>query len=417
MRPSLPPPRRARPLRAVGSCAAALMLTTVGGCGFITAETGPNTLTVADYYVDEPGNTALNSLLDTCGARAGVEIQRETMPRAQIVPKLLRDAAARSLPDLVVTDNPDLASLASTGALLPLDDRIDTSAFYESVLAAGSYQDTLYGIAPGINGLALFYDRELFAEAGLEPPTTWDELRETARRLTDGTRYGLALSAVSTEEGTWQFEPFLWGNGGELTDLDAPESVEALTYWNSLFQDGSVSTSALNWSQSDVTEQFIGGHAAMMVNGSWNLSHLATVDGPDYGIVPLPVPEAGGRPASPMGGEVWAVPDHGGGPKQEAALAVLECVLDDDNMYEWAAQRTDVATKPAVAERLVRQIPELAPFVASAPSARARTDVLGTRYPAVSAALNAAMQHVVTGGRTPEEALAAAQREAETADE
>ncbi|TDC72689.1 sugar ABC transporter substrate-binding protein [Streptomyces hainanensis] len=395
--------------RRIALAAATTVLVTVPGCGLITAETGPNTLTVADYYTAEPGNTALTEILRSCGEETGVTVVREVMPRSQLVPKLLRDGAADTLPDLVLSDNPDLAKLASTGALLPLDGRVDTDGFYDSVLAAGSYQGDLYGVAPGVNGLALFYDRRVLADAGLQPPTTWDELRETAAALTGDDRYGLALSAIGTEEGTWQFEPFLWGAGAELTDLDSPEAETALTFWASLFADGSVSSSALNWQQSDVAEQFVGGHAAMMINGSWQLASLDAQQDVDWGVVPLPVPEAGDQPATPLGGEVWAVPE---GERQERAVALLDCVLAPDNMLQWARLRADVPAHPDVAARLVEERPDLAPFVASAPSAEARTAELGTGYPAVSQAISTALQRVATGQLDPAEALARAQREA-----
>ncbi|MBL1068176.1 sugar ABC transporter substrate-binding protein [Streptomyces sp. 7-21] len=411
-----PHPRPARrPGRAVTAAATALTLAAaLGGCSLITARTGPHTLTVADYYTAEPGNTALTEILDECGARIGVDVVREVMPRSQLVPKLLRDGAAGTLPDLVLSDNPDLPKLASTGALLPLDDEVDTEGFYDSVLDTGRYDGELYGVAPGVNGLALFYDREVFAEAGLEPPTTWEELRRTAAALTEGHRYGLALSAIGTEEGTWQFEPFLWGAGAELTDLDSPEAVTALSFWGSLFDDGSVSASALNWSQSDVAEQFAGGHAAMMINGSWQLAALDAYEDLDYGVVPLPTLREGGEPATPMGGEAWAVPR---GDKQDKAVQLLNCVLEPDNMYTWSRLRADVPSHPDVAERLLADQPDLAPFVESAPTARSRTVELGTAYPAVAQALSTAMHQVATGGASPAEALAAAQREAESGDE
>ncbi len=408
----MPEARPPRPPAAAGTALA--LAATLGGCGLITAETGPNTLTVADYYTAEPGNTALTEIVDVCGERLGVEVEREVMPRSQLVPKLLRDGAADTLPDLVLSDNPDLAKLASTGALLPLDGAVDTEGFYDSVLDTGRYRGELYGVAPGVNGLALFYDRRAFEEAGLRPPTTWEELRDAADRLTSGHRYGLALSAIGTEEGVWQFEPFLWGAGGELTDLDSPAAIEALTFWGALFEDGSVSASALNWAQSDVAEQFIGGHAAMMINGSWQLAALDAHEDLDYGVVPLPTRAAGDEPATPMGGETWAVPR---GERQDTAVELLNCVLEPGNMLAWAQLRADVPSHPDVAAELLAREPDLEPFVAGAPTARSRTVELGTRYPTVSQEISTALHEVATGGREPAEALAEAQRRADSADD
>ncbi len=399
--------------RAATAACAAFALTALSGCSLITADTPQNTLTVTDYYTAEPGNTALTEILHSCGRQTGVTVVREVMPRSQLVPKLLRDGAAKSLPDLVLSDNPDLPKLASTGALLPLEGRVRTDGFYESVLEAGTYKNKLYGVAPGVNGLALFYDKAVFEKAGLEPPSTWKELRESAAELTEGHRYGLALSAVATEEGSWQYEPFFWGAGADLGKLDSAPSVSALTYWTSLFQDGSISKSALNWQQSDVAEQFIGHHAAMMINGSWQLAALSAEKDLDYGVVPLPTQKSGGSSVTPLGGETWAVPK---GDKQDKAVKVLNCVLSQDHMIQWARLRADVPADPAVAGQLVKEQPDLAPFVASAPTARSRTAELGTAYPVVSKALYTALQQAAIGQLSPGKALAAAQRQAQSAD-
>ena len=197
-----------------------------------------------------------------------MKIEREQVPRTQLVPKLLQDAAARSLPDLVLADNPDLQQLASTGGLVSLSaNGLSTTGLYPSIVAAGSYQGQTYGIAPGVNDLALYYNKDLFTKAGLTAPTTWAELTADAKALTSGARKGIAFSAAATEEGSFQFEPFFWSAGANLSNLDSSQAVQALTLWKTLVSDGYASKSVVNWSQSDVEAQFQAGNAAMMVNG------------------------------------------------------------------------------------------------------------------------------------------------------
>ena len=82
-----------------------------------------------------------------------------------------------------------------------------------------------------MNTIALFYNKKVLAEAGVTPPKTWDELQSAAAKLTKGDQYGFAVDANATYEGTWQFLPFMWSNGGDEKDIATPETAEALQLW------------------------------------------------------------------------------------------------------------------------------------------------------------------------------------------
>jgi multiple sugar transport system substrate-binding protein len=156
------------------AAAGALVL---AACG--TGSGGPggssDTLTEIDYYDAAPQNTQLPAILDECGNQVGVKVKHQQVPRAQFLPKLLQQASARSLPDLALVDNPDLQQLAATGGLVSLSKAgLSTTGLYPSIVQAGQYQGQTYGIAPGVNGLALYYNTDVFTRAGLQPPKTWD---------------------------------------------------------------------------------------------------------------------------------------------------------------------------------------------------------------------------------------------------
>src|SRR5258708_16249437 len=103
----------------------------------------------------------------------------------------------------------------------------------------------------------------MLTKANLKPPTTWAEVKDVAGKLTGNGVYGIAFSAVATEEGSWQFEPWFWGAGGDLKKLDSPEGVKALQFWVDLVNSGYASKSVGTWSQDDVDYQFVVGNAAM----------------------------------------------------------------------------------------------------------------------------------------------------------
>ncbi|MFC4586998.1 sugar ABC transporter substrate-binding protein [Sphaerisporangium corydalis] len=409
-------PGRPRARMAAGAAALVISPFLLGACGGTPAETatasgtGPVTLTAMDYYNTEPALSALPKLLDTCGAQAGVKIERQVVPDLRT--KLLQLAGGHAIPDLVLLDNPDLQQLAATGALADLGAAgLKTDGFYDNIVAAGRYEGRLYGLAPGVNALALFYDKKLFASAGLKPPTTWDELKAAATKLTDGTkRHGLGFAVPATEEGSFQFEAFFLSAGADLATLNSPEAVSALGLLSDLVTSGAAPKDVLSWTQANVEEQFANGGLAMMVNGPWQIPQLVKAGVTGFGIVPMPVPEAGGTPSSPLGGEVWAAGNNG--PKAVKAAAVIKCLTSTENSLTWSKLTNYVPSGKEAAARLGASDPRMKTFVDLIAGAKGRTAELGAKYPAYSQALWTAVQSALSGQNPPKAALDAAQRQA-----
>jgi multiple sugar transport system substrate-binding protein len=395
--------------------AASVALLALAGCSSGSGSSGSSasvTLTEMDYYGSAPQNSQIQGVLNQCGAQAGVKVVHEEAPRAQLVPKLLQEAASRSLPDLMLVDNPDLQQLASTGGLVSLSaNDMGTTGLYPSIVSAGSYQGQTYGIAPGVNDLALYYNKDLFTKAGLTPPKTWAQLTSDAKALTSGPRKGIAFSAAGTEEGSFQFEPFFWSAGADLKNLASPQAVAALTLWKTLVSDGYASKSVVNWSQADVEAQFQAGNAAMMVNGPWQLPVLNGTAGLHFSVVPIPVPSASDPAVSPLGGEVWAV-GHSNPGREAKALAVVKCLLSPSVSVAWSKDAGYIPSNQAAAAQMAKSDPQLAPFIAEVGTAKARTAELGTAYPKVSTALWTALQQALASGTSPQAALSQAQSQA-----
>src|SRR5258708_1795825 len=271
------------------------------------AAAGAIKLTEWDYYTAGDAATVWGNLLTQCGADNNITLERQSIPRNELISKVLLAAQQQQLPDVLMIDNPDLQEVASTGALAQLTDYgVDLKGLYPNLIDAGSLNGKVYGIAPGINGMAIFYNVDMLNKANLKPPTTWAEVKDVAAKLTGNGVYGIAFSAVATEEGSWQFEPWFWGAGGDLKKLDSPEGVKALQFWVDLLNSGSASKSVVTWAQGDANDQFVAGKAAMQQNGVWNLGALDKA-GIKYGGCPIPKPDGGAAPG-PMGGEGLTIP-------------------------------------------------------------------------------------------------------------
>ncbi len=344
------------------------------------------TIRVVDYYANEPDKTIVGGVLNACGKTVGVKINRDAIPGANLIQKVLQMASSHTLPDVLMLDNPDLQQFAQSGALTPL----------------GNY-------AIFTNSIALFYNKDILAKAGVTPPKTWAELRADAKKLTSGTTYGLALSAPATYEGTWQFMPFMWSNGGDERNIATPQVAAALQLLVDLKSDGSMSSSVVNWSQADVDDQFKAGNAAMMVNGPWQFPVLNGVSGLHYGVVPVPVPNAGGVPVAPLGGETWTVPNTGNKAHEQLAAKVVQCLNSDKNQLLLGKKRQVVPTKLALLPAFVKANPSMAAFATVVKTARARTGELGANWPKAATKIYTGEQCALTGQGTPQSCLAQAQ--------
>lgn len=390
---------------------AALALVTVTACGNSNgsaAANNPNTLTEMDYYNTDPGLTALPKLLQTCGKQNGVTITRQVVPDLRT--RLLQLAGSHSVPDLVLLDNPDLQQLAATGALADLGaGGVSTAGVYPNIVAAGRFNGKLYGLAPGVNALALYYNTKLFSAAALQPPKTWSELTADAAKLTTGRQHGIGFAVPATEEGSFQFESFFLTAGADLKTLNSPQAVAALRLLADLVSSGSAPKDVLSWTQANVEEQFANGSLAMMVNGPWQLPQLAKANMTDFGIVPIPVPDAGGTSGGALGGEVWAAGNNG---KATTAAAVIKCLASATNSLSWSKLVDYVPADQAAAQRLAAADPRMRTFVDEIGGAKGRTAELGATYPKYSQALWTAVQSVLAGQSSPQAALDQAQRQA-----
>ena len=157
--------------------------------------------------------------------------------------------ASGMAPDLVRAPISTIAERASRGQYANLDSYIENWQEKDNIIPTAyevaGYQGSRYGIGIDIGANFLFYRKDMFAEAGLDPekaPENWDELLEYAEKLTvrDGDTVTRAGFAIPTSVGHVTFIPFARQNGAQLVDLekDIPaftdeKSVEALEYLSS----------------------------------------------------------------------------------------------------------------------------------------------------------------------------------------
>jgi multiple sugar transport system substrate-binding protein len=375
------------------------------------------TLTELDYF-SAPGQlTALNGYIKSFEAsHPGVTVDRSEVPYGSLITKVLTDASAHDMPNLVAVDNPDVPEVVQTGQMLALSSfkGFTTNGYYTAATNECLFGGKSYCYPVGANSVALIYNIAMLKAAHISPPTTWTQLIAAAKALTTSKVYGLAFSAIGDEESTWQFEPFFWSDGGNLAHVDSTAGVQALTLWKQLIDDGSVSKASLNWGQTpDVSEQFLHGQAAMMVNGPWNFTALNEAGmyyGKQFGIVPVPVRTVGQKVVVPLGGEDWMVGNSGSSAQQQMAWEFIQGMQSPSVMLPMVKAFGYLPAKPAVTKTFLATAgPEWNVFANQTLNARPRTLGLGAKYANMSEAVWTAIQAALSGTSTPSAALSTAQ--------
>ncbi|MFF8023223.1 extracellular solute-binding protein [Streptomyces sp. NPDC007896] len=380
-----------------------------GSTGTKAADSG--TYTIWDPYPQFDKSSAWAKLLDACGAKAGVKIKRTAFDTSDLANKALLAAQQDNSADVLIVDNPVVSTLAEAGVLTTTEDnKLDTSKVNTNLLAAGQSGGKTYGMPIGANTLALYYNKAVLKQAGVNIASVkdWKSLTAALAKVKKAGKKGITFSAIGTEEGTFQFLPWYWGSGAQLTALDSDKAVSALTLWKDWLQNGYAPNSVLNNTQTTSWQEFATGDYAFSENGTWQLAN-AKKAGFDYEVIPVPAAD-GGNAAAPTGGEFVTIPVQGKTDRYATSQKIVTCLTSTDNLLNTDTTLSYVAPTTEVQDRQVVANAELKPWVDAVKAAKGRTsDDLGAKYPKISEQLWKAVQSALSGSKSPKDALSTAQ--------
>lgn len=400
--------------RTLGITALMLASLTLSACGAnqVDAESptssGAGTteevvIEVWDYLGQGVSHTAMESAVAAFEeANPTISVKRTSFAYADLAKAIVQGGVGGSVPDVAIVDVVDTQNFASLGLLQDVTEQVGGLAneFYEGPWQSTQVDGKTYGLPLNSNNLALYYNKDMFGAAGLEAPATWDELRSTAKTLSSADTAGIAMSGVKNEQGTFQFLPFLWQTGGDLDTFDT-DGATALQFLKDLVDDGAMSSSVANYSQEDARTQFVNGKSAMMINGPWELQNLKDA-GINYGVAPLP---AGEEPATGLGGE--NVVTFAQGAQPEAAVQFLEFLAGNEGAKIYCDESGQLSSRVDLEGQLaLSSDPDMQVFEAQLDSAHARA--YGAKYNEISAAVQEALQKVLTGAASPADAASEA---------
>lgn len=335
-------------------------------------------------------------------------------------------------PDLAIMFSIDLYSLLAMDAIADIDSFCTTeedqewlNGFYDGFMMNSRDGETTYGIPWQRSTIVLYYNKDAFEAAGLDPeqpPTTWDELYEDAQKLTitengQTTQYGIQIP--SDGYAYWMLQTFcvqqdgfnLMNDTGTETYYDDDRTATGLKFWKSLSEDGSQPSGIVAWATTP--SDFLEGKTAMMYHTTGNLTNVKNNATFDFGVAMLPENESFG---SPTGGGNFYIFKGVSEERQQAAFDFIKWMTDDERVAQWSIDTGYVATRPGAYEtdRMKKYAEEFPYCLVARDQLEYGYAELSTYNQAeVQKAIDDAISYVMTDQQDVETALAAAQQTAD----
>jgi multiple sugar transport system substrate-binding protein len=395
--------------RAIG--VAVLAAAVIGGTAACSGSpsgggsTAGGTYTLWDPYPDRDASSDWAKAIDKCASDLGITIKRTASNTGDTVKDLT--TASPNLPDIALVDNPKVATLAAAGLLTTTaDNGLDVSSIQENILTAGQIDKKTYGVPVGANTLGLYYNPTVLQAAGVDPSSVkdWASLTDALKKVVAAGKKGITFSAVGTEEGSFQFLPWFWGAGADLTKLNSSEATTALSTWTDWVKQGLAPNSVLQNTQGTSWDEFKTGDFGFAENGSW---FKADADKAGYKVIQLQKTDGGAAPA-PTGGEFITIPVQKDKSRYATSVKITKCLTDGD---AGANALGYIAPTKAGQDAQLKADPTLSFWVDAVADAKPRTaDNLGVKYGTISEQLYTAVQAALSGSASPADALATAQK-------
>jgi sn-glycerol 3-phosphate transport system substrate-binding protein len=326
----------------------------------------------------------------------------------------------------------DMFTLIDEDAIQPIDNFIKTAddkawlgSFTKAFMLNSQSGGKTWGIPFQRSTIVLYWNKELFKAAGLDPnkaPATWAEMAEVAKKLTikdatgKVTQYGVQIPSSGFPY--WLFQGLAIQNGvamandtGNAVKFDDPAVIEALQYWIDLTKQGVHPAGIVEWGTTP--KDFFEKKVAMMWTTTGNLTNVRTNAKFDFGVAMLP---AGKKRGSPTGGGNFYIFKKATPAQQEAAFKFAKWMTQPERAAKWSMDTGYVAISEAAYNTAA-----LKKYGADFPPALVARDQLPFALAEfsthdnqrVTKALNDGLQAALTGSKTAAQAMKDAQAEAD----
>jgi multiple sugar transport system substrate-binding protein len=398
----------------------AFVLAACGGGG--DSSSGPTEIAVWHGYQDTEGEV-FKGLIDQYNKdHPDVKVSELYSSNDLVLQKVLTAVRGNSAPDVAYMFGSWSPNIAKIPQVVDMKDEVSNpdwkwDDFYQAERDATKVGDKVVGVPALVDNLAIVYNKKLFADAGVAPPTpdwTWDDFRAAAAKLTDPAKgqFGWLIPADGSEDTVWHYIPMLWEAGGNILTPDNTKAafnseagVKALTTLQQMAVDDK--SLYLDTTNENGPKLMNSGKIAMLVTGPWDLSSLSDID---YGVQVMPTyAGSNGGHQTIAGPDNWVVFNNGDKRKQ-AAIDFVKWLTAPEQVKAFSLGtgdlpiRASVGDDKSVLDELNKNVPGTAEFVANLKNVKTvRPQV--EQYPAVSEALGQAIVAVMLGKDQPAAAL------------
>lgn len=325
--------------------------------------------------------------------------------------KIQASKLAGTLPDVAVTEISSVPVLAALGAAQPIDELIASSGdkklldrFWPSMLLNCTYGGKVYGVPFQRSTPVMYYNKDAFSEAGLDPerpPVTWDELISVAQKLTtrEGertTRWGIELPL---EAFNWFYYALTYANGGETLSTDGtkvlwdePKNIEALQFWHDLVNKYKVTPAYTPWN--DGPQEFAAGKTAMVWHSTGSQAFMRQNVKFHWGLGRIPRKIQFGPPSGGGNMLMYATDPA----RKKAAWTFITWMSEAAQAARWSIASGYLATNIASWElpemqAFIKEHPEV--LVTKAQLADAKAEPASAKYAPARDILNALIKDVL----------------------
>ncbi|MFN3844636.1 MAG: extracellular solute-binding protein [Paracoccaceae bacterium] len=314
-------------------------------------------------YIFDARVTAIDKLIANFeAANPGITVKQSTFPYADYRTKVAAAIPAGQGPDVVQLFYGWLNDYVQAELIQPLPTDVFPTAVIDAeffpIVQALKYDGTYYALPTAVRSLALFYNKTLFAEAGItEPPKTLDELVEMAGKLTKKDSAGNILqvgitSGMTAQDHHWwrevlvrQFGSVPYSDDSKTVAYNDAGGIAALQFYTDLETKHGVTQSGF---LDEPQAAFRAGKAGLHIDGSFRIGALQGTDGLDWGVAELP---AGPDGTKSNYASYWAnaITTKAKGEKLDAAVKFLAYITSDEAQQIWLETVGELPAKPSAA--------------------------------------------------------------------
>ncbi len=333
-------------------------------------------------------------------------------------------------PDVFMGDVIWPAQFGAHQLAVPLSDYLPKSYFAQfapGLVTGASYKGKVYGSPLFEDQGFMYYRKDLLQKAGLQPPTTWEQLESEAKTLVSKklVKYGFVFQGASYEGLTCNFMEYLTSAGGTATNgdftkatLDSPAAIKAATFMRSLITSGATPAAVSTFQEAQAMNIFGAGNSAFLRNWDYAYSNATTpatgkLTPAQVGVEPMPAFAGQSTPGySNIGGWNMYINPHS--KNINVDLTFIKWLASDQAQTILATKYSEIPTTNSV--RNAPAVKNVNPVLAIISKTKLVPRPAGTpNYPALSTAIYTNVNAVLAGSQTPANAMKSAESQASTA--